>query len=161
MGNQFQREPSSSEGGSSVFLKCKNQALVYLSQREHNKKELSGKLQAKGYDISVIKAVLELLESDGLLSESRYIRIFVSSSNRRHPEGRKLLEKRLLSKGADRDTAKSVLDDIYTEQYTADLVSRAKDIIVGKGKAKTEADIRFCLQKAGFSISDIKLLKND
>jgi SOS response regulatory protein OraA/RecX len=151
------REPSSKGEGSSVFIKCQNQALVYLGIREHNRKELSLKLKTKGFDDGTIKKTLDSLEDDGSLSEKRYVRSFVTSSNKRHPEGKLMLQRRLVAKGADRESSSTVLDELYTIEYTTALVVQAKASIERKGKAQTEEDIRFCLKKLGFSDRDIKL----
>ena len=151
------KEPSSKGEGSSVFIKCQSQALVYLGIREHNRRELRTKLKTKGYDEDTIKSVLDSLEEDGSLSEERYVRSFVQSSNKRHPEGKLMLGRRLAEKGADRETARRVLDEIYTEQYTQDLVSRATEDIRKKGRAETDEEIRFTLRKAGFTSREIQL----
>ena len=149
------REPSSKGEGSSVFTKCQNQALVYLGIREHNRRELSLKLKAKGYEADLIGKVLDSLEDDGSLSEERYVRSFVRSSNKRHPEGRLMLQRRLAEKGADKEISRQVLDEIYTEQYTKDMVSQAVACIRKKGKAKTDEEIRFCLMRLGFTQRDL------
>ncbi len=151
------REPSSKGEGSSVFIKCQSQALVYLGIREHNRRELTTKLKVKGYDESTINRTLDGLEEDGSLSEERYVRSFVQSSNRRHPEGKLMLQRRLAEKGAERETSKAVLDELYTQEYTAALVRQAREGIEIKGKAQSEDEIRFCLRKLGFSDRDIKL----
>lgn len=151
------REPSSKEGGSSLFIKCQSQAMVYLSMREHNRKELILKLRTKGYEQELIDSVLDCLEEDGSLSEERYVRSFVRSSNKRHPEGKPVMARRLAAKGADRETASRVLSEVYTDDYIKALVSQAESDIRRKGKAKTEEEIRFCLKKLGFSDKDIRL----
>ena len=151
------KEPSSKEGGSSLFIKCQSQALVYLSMREHNRKELILKLKTKGYESDLIDSVMDSLEEDGSLSEERYVRSFVRSSNKRHPEGKLVLSRRLAAKGADRDTSNQVLSEVYTDEYTRSLISQARSDIERKGKAKTEEEIRFCLKKLGFSNKDISL----
>ena len=149
------KEPSSKGEGSSVFIKCQNQALVYLGIREHNRRELSLKLRAKGYEADLICKVLDSLEDDGSLSEERYVCSFVRSSNKRHPEGKLMLQRRLAEKGADKEISRQVLDEIYTEQYTKSLVFQATESIRKKGKAKTDEEIRFCLMRLGFTQRDL------
>ncbi len=151
------REPSSKEGGSSLFIKCQNQALVYLGIREHNRKELFTKLRTKGYEVDLIDSVLDSFIEDGSLSEERYVRSFVRSSNKRHPEGRLVMARRLAAKGADKEVCEAVLSEVYTEQYTRSLVCQARETVERKGKARTEEEIRFCLKKLGFSNKDISL----
>ena len=151
------KEPSGKRGGSSVSRTCRDQALVYLSMREHNRRELSLKLKTKNYSAEEIERSLDELEDDGLLSEVRYVRAFVRSNNRRHPEGRILVLQRLTAKGADREISRQTVDELYTREYTVSLVSQARDMILKKGKADSEEEIRFELKKLGFSNNDVTI----
>ena len=147
------KEPSGKKGGSSVSRTCLDQALVYLGIREHNRRELELKLRTKGYGAAEIGSVLDSLEDDGSLSEERYVRSFVRSSTRRHPEGKALMLRRLAAKGADKETSEQVVSEIYTGEYTSQLMEQARALVVKKGRAKTEDEIRFELAKLGFRIS--------
>ena len=60
----FKKEPTQKEDGSSFFNRCLDQALRYLSLREHNRRELAVKLRKKDYDSKTIEAVLDSLEDD-------------------------------------------------------------------------------------------------
>ena len=151
----FKKEPTQKEGGSSFFSRCLDQALRYLSLREHNRRELAVKLRKKDYDSKTIEAVLDSLEDDGSLNEERYVRSFVRSSNRRHPEGKGVMLQRLAAKGADRNTSERIVSEIYTPEYTSELASQARDLIIRKGRATEENQIRFELSKLGFRNSDI------
>ena len=126
------------------LLQCTDQALRYLSIREHNRRELTLKLRNKGYEEDIINRTLDNLEEDGSLSEQRYVEAYIRSSNNRHPEGRPVMMARLLSKGADRAVCARVLDDIYNEEYVCALITRAS------GKKD-----RIGLLKAGFTSADI------
>ncbi len=147
----------SAKDGSSFFQKCLNQALTYLSIREHNRRELTTKLKAKGYDSETIDKVLDSLVEDGSLSEERYVQAFIRSNNRRHPEGRSLISQRLAAKGADRETVRRVIAETYTRDYTKALIAQARETIARKGRATTEEEIRAALQKLGFSYGDIRV----
>ncbi|MBR6085506.1 MAG: regulatory protein RecX [Spirochaetales bacterium] len=153
--NKKKNEPSGKKGGSSVSRTCRDQALVYLSMREHNRRELALKLRSKDYPSDEIERTLDELEDDGLLSEVRYVQVFVRSNNRRHPEGKAVVFQRLASKGADREVARQVVDEIYTREYTRSLVQQARALIVKKGRATSEDEIRFELKKIGFSNNDV------
>ena len=153
--NTTKKEQSGKKGGSSVSRTCRDQALVYLSMREHNRRELSLKLRTKNYSSDEIERTLDELEDDGLLSEVRYVQVFVRSNNRRHPEGKFMVLQRLAAKGADREISRQTVDEIYTGEYTASLVSRAREMIAGKGRAESEDEIRFELKKLGFSNNDV------
>lgn len=153
--NKKKNEPSGKKGGSSVSRTCRDQALVYLSMREHNRRELALKLRSKDYPSDEIERTLDELEDDGLLSEVRYVQVFVRSNNRRHPEGKAVVFQRLASKGADREVSRQVLDEIYTGDYARSLVQQARALITKKGRATTEDEIRFELKKLGFSNNDV------
>ena len=148
-------EPSGKKGGSSVSRTCRDQALVYLSMRDHNRRELVQKLKTKDYSQDEIGKTLDELEDDGLLSEERYVRSFVRSNNRRHPEGKFLVSQRLAAKGTDREVSRQILDEIYTKDYVQTLVAQARAQIMKKGKAKEEEEILFELKKLGFSNYDV------
>lgn len=153
--NAKKNEPSGKKGGSSVSRTCRDQALVYLSMRDHNRRELVLKLKTKDYSADEIEKALDELEDEGLLREARYVQSFVRSNNRRHPEGKFLVSQRLAAKGTDREVARQVLDEIYTREYTSTLVAQARTQILKKGKAGSEEEILFELKKLGFSNYDV------
>lgn len=136
---------------------CMDQALRYLSLREHNRAELRTKLLQKNYDPQTIEQTINHLEEEGSLSEERYIKSFVRSSNRRHPEGKSVMLARLLSKGADRQTAKAVLDELYIDIYVRELVEKAVQILKKKHPDEEPRILRQRLMKAGFTSSEIQL----
>lgn len=166
------KEPIPTTGAGSIFLKenynCLQQALRYLTIREHNRAELRQKLLAKGYESPQVDSVLDSLVSDGSLSEARYVQSFVRSNNKRHPEGKAMLLARLTAKGTDKSVARCILDELYDEDYTSSLVLAAYEKLVGKkafsrGTLGSKPDlkaveIRTRLLKLGFSSSDLKLL---
>lgn len=126
------------------LLQCTDQALRYLSIREHNRRELMLKLHEKGFDSDIIIHTLELLEADGSLSEQRYIEAYVRSSNKRHPEGKSMVMARLLAKGVNRSVCSDALNIIYSDEYVCALIARA-----------SEKKDRNGLLKAGFTSADI------
>lgn len=161
MGSLYRKKELSTKGdGSSFFqntqIECTRQAVTYLTIREHNRKELALKLKTKGYSSDVIESTLDALEDNGSLSEVRYVQSFVRSNNRRHPEGKGLVAQRLAAKGADRNVARKTLDEIYSSEYTAEMVQKARLGILKKGKAQSEEEVRACLMKLGFSGSDLR-----
>ncbi len=130
---------------------CIEQALRFLSLREHNKAELKTKLKAKGYEDSTINTTISFLIKDGSLDEERYIRVFVRSNNKRHPEGKSILYQRLIQKGADKEKVREVLEDIYTEEYIRELTQEAKEKLIKRGKATDSKALKALLYKAGLS----------
>jgi regulatory protein len=53
--------------------------LDLLARREHTRRELSDKLAAKSFDPDVIRAVLDDLEREGLISSGRFAESFVAA----------------------------------------------------------------------------------
>lgn len=152
------KEPIPNAGTGSIFFNCEQQALRYLSMREHNRSELKQKLLSKGYEIELVESVLDSLASEGSLSEERYVYSFVRSNNKRHPEGKSLVLARLCSKGANKVIAKEVLDEMYDSEYTKALVCSAYGKISSKSRGLTQYEIRAKLFKLGFSQADLNLL---
>jgi len=56
---------------------ARKKALDLLSRREHSAREVREKLRLRGYDSNIIEPVVEYLESNDYLSDSRYAESFV------------------------------------------------------------------------------------
>ena len=140
--------------------------------REHNRAELRQKLLAKAYEPELVDFVLDSLVEEGALNEARYVKSFVRSNNKRHPEGKSMLLARLIAKGADKAVAKEVLDEMYDSDYTTALVTAAYEKLASKtskrGGLQDGSDslktleirnLEICtrLFKLGFSQRDINL----
>ena len=138
----------------SSFSDCLGKAEMLLSMREHNRRELSTKLAERGYGKEIIEKTIRLLESENLLNEERYIRSFVASSNKRHPEGKNILLGRLLQKGAKKEEAVSILNEIYTEEYVEELVKKAIRKRIRKDNDMNKTIL--ALTRSGFSYSTSK-----
>lgn len=167
MEQQKREEPISQRVGSPFFI-CQQNALRYLSIREHNKAELKNKLLKKGYDNNIIEEVLTSLIEDGSLNEKRYVETFVKSSNKRHPEGKNILMARLIAKGADKTVCKEVLDLIYDDEYVFSLLENAYNNLSKKSKTKTKksiisnsSNIFNALMKLGFSSNQVRKFLNE
>ncbi len=135
---------------SEEYLQCYNQAVRYLAIREHNRNELEAKLKRKMFKPQIISDVIEELIHKGYLNEERYIRSFINSRNRKNPEGKQIMLMRLLSKNADKEKCKIVLDEVYTEDYI--------DMLI---KSSLEKNSIEKIQKSGFSYSRIKRLADE
>lgn len=123
-----------------------DKALSLLAIREHNEKELKLKLKNKGYGEEEINGALNKLKDEGSLSEERYILSFVSSRMKKSPEGKNILILRLLEKGADKDTVKTIVNEYWEKEEYKDPLKKeyiklnekngtlyAKDTLLKKG----------------------------
>ena len=133
---------------------CRSQAMAYLARREHTRLELTQKLTQKGYEPDIIRATLDQLAEENLLSEYRYALLAIEQRQRKSPEGRILMAQRLAAKGVNREDANRALDELYNEEAIADYVQRAYT----QAEKKVGADkVRLQLQKKGFSSYEIRL----
>lgn len=60
-----------------ILAQIRQMALTRLAGREHSRFELSQRLQAKGYETGAINEVLDALEQEGQLSDSRFVAAFI------------------------------------------------------------------------------------
>ncbi len=58
---------------------CTRTALELLARREHSRRELARKLDARGFPDDVVAAVLDELERSGSLADARFTDVFVRS----------------------------------------------------------------------------------
>jgi len=137
-------------------------ALSLLARREHSAGELGRKLEARGYDITAVEAVLSSLEAKKLLSDERFVEEFVAARVRRGSGPLKIREE-LRGKGVD-----SALVDQAVTAHKGSWGRMAEEARRKRFGAATPKDMqerarqaRF-LQQRGFSMDDIrKALKGD
>jgi regulatory protein len=129
-------------------LFCRDKALVYLARREHTAFELKLKLQAKAFTLEEISWALEYLKDKNYLSELRYARSFIESRQRKNPEGRVMLSRRLAEKGVNRSDAEQALDEFFSEEQISEYVMKAYAMAL---KTADPDMARLKLQKKGFT----------
>ena len=137
----------------------KSTALRLLATREHSRKELRRKLEAKAEEGDDVEAVLDRMVETGLQSDARFAESFVRSRSGRLGAAR--IRRELSDRGVAEDLAATALDEVLVD----DELSRARSVW-GKKFGQAPADrqdwarqARF-LQSRGFSADVIrKLLK--
>ena len=127
-------------------------ALDLLSRREHTRRELGGKLKAKGFLSTEIDALLDRLEKEGLQSDARYTESYVHS-RRRRGFGPLKIKLELQDRGVSVDLVDTFIDADHQvwlatarREYTKKFGNRAADESMQE-KAKR---VRF-LQLRGFT----------
>jgi regulatory protein len=142
-----------------LLLNCREQALQYLTRREHTSLELKQKLLKKNYSQAHITQVLETLIHQDLLSEYRYAQSFILSRQRKNPEGKSLLRQRLLAKGVNHEDAERALEEAFSEELLVEAVSKAYGVSIRRyepdlalqkllSRGFSRSDIRFALERA-------------
>lgn len=103
-------------GQPSVSEAIHQAALDLLTRREHSRRELGRKLRRKGFEREAIESVLARLETVGLVSDTRYARLFVSDKLAVNPQGRHRLLRGLRAKGVEPELASNAVDQVFEER---------------------------------------------
>lgn len=130
-----------------------DQAVKYLAMREHTAKELRQKLMQKQYTPATIAATIEALQESGAQSDERYAEIMVRSRQRRNPEGKVVLLKRLAEKGVPTQLARRVVDEAFAENGER-YVRAAWDMAWRQSPDRQKCLAR--MQRKGFSYGEIR-----
>jgi len=158
LGQPISEEVANSLRDEQLLLNCREQALQYLSRREHTAFELKQKLLKKNYSQDHIDLTLEALARQNLLSEYRYAHSFILSRQRKNPEGKMLLRQRLLAKGVNRVDAERALEEAFTEELLIEAVSKAYSVALRKfgadvakqkllSRGFTQSELRFAFER--------------
>ncbi|MDZ7752481.1 MAG: regulatory protein RecX [Gammaproteobacteria bacterium] len=89
-------------------------ALGLLARREHSRRELTEKLQARAFEIEPIREALDRLEEQGWLDEGRFIESFVRSRVQK-AYGPLRIKAELAQRGIDRSRAERALRALQDE----------------------------------------------
>ena len=139
----------------------RDQALRWLTRREHTTRELAMKFRARGYDSdSVVAALVELTEQ-GLQSDQRFAEAF-ARTRAESGYGPLRIRSQLRERGVDDDTIRAALSALSVDWFEACAAAWRKafgatpdtDI---KARAKQQ---RF-LSYRGFDPADIRQLLRD
>ena len=95
-----------------------------LGQREHTEKELSLKLQRRGYAAAEIAAVLENLRENGSVNDERFAEKWLDYCRGNKPMGKMRIVAELAKRGVDFTLAKAFVDREYPGEEERDLLYR-------------------------------------
>lgn len=139
-----------------TFTLITNNAVKYLSRREHSCLELRQKLARKGYESSLIEAVLTQLQAENLLNEERFIEDFIHSRKQKG-FGPLKIEQELRERGIEEQWIKEKLAPQDSQWVELAYQARQKRFghLSSQESSEQAKQIRF-LQSRGFSYSQIK-----
>jgi regulatory protein len=136
-------------------VRCREKALAALAMREHSFQELKVKLIQKDFPQEIVQDVLQRLSDEHLLSDRRFAVQFVEVRQRKNPEGRFLLQSRLMDKGVPRDLVSEILDAWFEDEAAVDdAVLHAARKLARKHMENDE--LVHALRKKGFTIAEIR-----
>jgi regulatory protein len=92
----------------------KNAALRYRSYRPRTRKEVTDYLRKKEYADEEIEIGLEFLQTNKLLDDAEFARMYCRDAQLRKPLGARALQQKLMQRGIDR----AIIDAVIAEQVT-------------------------------------------
>ena len=104
---------------------AESKALSYLARAEQSRFNLTRKLGAKGIEKRHIEKVLDYLEREGSLSDTRFSRAWLNARKINHLEGRSRLASELAFRGVARDVADAALDEFFSENSEEAICKKA------------------------------------
>lgn len=135
----------------------RRKAMDLLSRREHSVAELTGKLNARGFDREDVERAVQELIADGLLSNDRFVESFVRGRMERG-QGPLKIRFELRSRGIEAELIDHQLDEydaeVWLEQALRVRKKRYGEGIPSDPKARLR-QMRF-LEQRGFGSEQIR-----
>ena len=103
-------------------VRVREAALNLLSYRMRTRSELKRRLRQKDFRPARIDLCLDQLEAKGFLNDEAAAAAFIRDRLRHRPRGKARLSSELRSKGLDADIINRVIDDVFENEGTDDLL---------------------------------------
>ena len=103
-------------------VRVREAALNLLSYRMRTRSELKRRLRQKDFRPARIDLCLDQLEAKGFLNDEAAATAFIRDRLRHRPRGKARLSSELRSKGLDADTVNRVINDVFENEGTDDLL---------------------------------------
>ena len=103
-------------------VRVREAALNLLSYRMRTRSELKRRLRQKDFRPARIDLCLDQLEAKGFLNDEAAAAAFIRDRLRPRPRGKARLSSELRSKGLDADTVNRVINDVFENEGTDDLL---------------------------------------
>ncbi len=103
-------------------VRVREAALNLLSYRMRTRSELKRRLRQKDFRPARIDLCLDQLEAKGFLNDEAAAAAFIHDRLRHRPRGKARLSSELRSKGLDADTVNRVINDVFENEGTDDLL---------------------------------------
>ncbi len=139
---------------------AKDQALRYLANRPHSRRELIRKMRQKGYSAATIEQALDELEKIDLINDEQFTRLYILNELRLRPCGRLMLVRRLAEKGISREMYEPLLNQLLSAEAELEMARQlaakfGKTHARDRGRKLQEKLVRY-LQGKGFSWEQIR-----
>jgi regulatory protein len=116
---------------------AKDQAIRYLSIRQHSRFELLRKMREKGYRANIIQRALNDLEKIDLVNDEQFTRLYIQNELRLRPVGRILLSKKLAQRGISSEQYTPILQEYLPEEKEQDIAHQLTQKFFSKRTRET------------------------
>jgi regulatory protein len=140
--------------------RCKLRAMNLLQKRDYTTRQLTDKLKEGMYPQDIIDEAIEYVTSYRYLDDDRYARDYITYHMSTRSRNRIIQD--LTSKGIDRDTIITLMDEIYQEDQGEAELDQIKKLLARKNYDPENTDfkekqkIMAFLMRKGFSLADIQ-----
>jgi regulatory protein len=117
-------------------------ALRLLSRRELTSSELRTRLLDRDFPEAEVERVVERLLADRTLNDRRAALAIARTHALVKARGRLRIERELLARGVDQDTARAALDEVFGELSEPELLERALRKRLRAGRIRDQAQFR-------------------
>ena len=140
--------------------RAKNVAYRYLSYRPRSHAEVEKKLRDKGFGDVTVRTVLSNLTRLDYVDDEKFADQWAQSRVRLRGLGRRRIERELIDKGVDRETARRALDGVLTADLEIETAKRAVERKLASMRALDRETRRRrlagFLERKGFSFAVIR-----
>ncbi len=148
-----------------ALRQAKDQAMRFLSNRQHSRLELFRKLRDKGFRTEIIDRTIDRLEEIDLINDQQFAKLYIQNELQLRPAGRTLLSQKLSRRGIPREIYEPLLDEYVSQEIELKIALNISEKFVRihshlKGKILKDKMIRY-LQGKGFRWEQIEIILND
>lgn len=112
----------------SPFSEALGYAYRLLGVRERSEKEMRERLMRKGYDVQCVEGIVETLKGEGLVDDSKFVRLWAEDRAAHNPKGIRAIKQELLKKGIEG----RLVDDFFKDPHSGyDEYAAAKKAVYG------------------------------
>ena len=144
-------------------FKAKDYAYNLISYRMRTEKEMTERMERKGYNPHIIKEVVKDLEGLGLIDDEKFAEMWVKERIKIHPRSNFILVQELFRKGIDIELAKRVVEKIVDmevrHKMIRQLIEKAEKRYKNEDREKRKRLILSYLSRRGFSYEEISKYK--
>ena len=140
-------------------FKAKDYAYNLISYRMRTEKEITERMERKGYNPRIIEEVVENLKGLGLVNDEKFAEMWVKERMETNPHSNFIFIQELLKKGVEEEIAKRVVDKLVgveeRSKMLKKLVEKAERKYKNADREKRKRLILSYLSRRGFSYEEI------